>query len=166
MKTWLTLLLLATLLGPLDAQEGPITVKNFKSYPSYPLFGLDSLKMNSVSAREKGKPVVIVYFSPTCHHCQAFTEEITSHLKEFKGVRFLMVSAYPLQEIRTFASAYGLVKLPQFMLGWDPQFNMGAFFGLKELPGVFVYGKDGQLAAAFEGTVPMDKLQAAVKGDL
>ncbi|HMP93796.1 MAG TPA: redoxin domain-containing protein [Phnomibacter sp.] len=158
-------LLLALFLRPASAQQQPeaFNVKTYNGYPAFPLFTLDSVKTSSTALRQAKKATVIVYFSPTCSHCQHFTEALSGRLKELKNIHILMVSGYDLAEIRQFNSTYGVSRLPNFSLAYDPGFNMGRFFVMKELPGVFVYNKEGQLVKLFEGAPPVDKLMAVTK---
>src|SRR4051794_12946729 len=76
-----------------------LTYKTYTSFPAFPLLTLDSTRFNTSSLRGKNEQIVVIYFSPTCSHCQHQAEEITSHMKDFKDVKFLMVSSYALSEI-------------------------------------------------------------------
>lgn len=105
-----------------------------------------------------GKTLVLVYFSPTCSHCLDFTENLTAKLKQFKNVQFLFVSAYSVEEIKTFAITRGLTKMPNFKVGQDPEFKLGTFYELKEIPSIFVYGKNGKLKKTFDSKVKIEDL--------
>ncbi len=142
-----------------------ITYKNYKEVPAYNLLDLNEKKFSSGSVQQKGKSLVVVYFSPLCSHCLEFTENLTSNLKKFKQVQFLFVSAYPLDDIKTFAITRGLNKMPQFKIGQDPDFNMGRFYELKEIPSIFVYSKSGKFKKAFNAKLKMeDLIEAANAG--
>ncbi|MCU0394629.1 MAG: redoxin family protein [Chitinophagaceae bacterium] len=156
-------LLLAGLAGTAqpDKEVATLTYRNFKEVPAFPLLDLEGKKFSSGSVRPKGKTLVVVYFSPTCSHCIEFTEQLTSKLKSFKNSQFLYVSAYPLEEIKTFAITRGFHKMPNFRVGQDAAFNMGRFYELKEIPGVFVYNKEGQLVKSFDSKLKMEDLIAA-----
>lgn len=141
----------------------PITFRNYTAFPAYPLLALDSSKINSVSVARKKAPVVIMYFSPTCGHCQHQAEEITSHMKTFKDVQFLMVSSYSIPELRQFVKDYGIARFGNIAVASDPTFSMGQFFDLKSLPGIFVYNRQGQYQAHFDTNVAADLLAKAIK---
>jgi thiol-disulfide isomerase/thioredoxin len=146
------------------AQDGKgaatITYKNYKEVPAFNLLDLNGNKFSSGSVQQKGKSLVVVYFSPLCGHCLEFTENLTSNLKKFKQVQFLFVSAYPLDDIKTFAITRGLHKMPQFRVGQDPDFNMGRFYELKEIPAIFVYSKNGKFKKSFDSKVKIENLIA------
>ena len=137
-----------------------ITYKNYKEVPAFNLLDLNEKKFSSGSVQQKGKSLVVVYFSPMCGHCLEFTENLTSQLKKFKQVQFLFVSAYPMNDIKTFAITRGLNKMPQFKIGQDPDFNMGRFYELKEIPAIFVYSKNGRFKKSFDSKVKIEDLIA------
>lgn len=156
-------LLVAALASPAQSEQGAatLTYRNFNEVPAFPLLDLEGKKFSSGSVRPKGKTLVVVYFSPTCSHCIEFTEQLTSQLKSFRNTQFLYVSAYPLEEIKTFAITRGFHKMSNFRVGQDPEFNMGRFYELKEIPGVFVYSKEGKLTRSFDSKLKMEDLVAA-----
>jgi peroxiredoxin len=165
MKNWLIIFALLPALQTFSqdsTRQEPFTYKSYASIPAFPLLALDSSKFSSISVVNKKESLIIMYFSPTCSHCQHQAEEMTSHMKELKNVKILMVSAYPLEEMRQFNNDYGLTHFSNIKLGNDPEFSMGRFFDLKSLPGIFIYGKDGKLKKWFETNVKIEDLVAAL----
>jgi peroxiredoxin len=167
MKKWAFLLsiILLTILQVSAQDSSNIKAINYKTlagFPAFPLMKTDSSKFNSVSVYQKGEPAVIIYFSPTCGHCQHQAEEITGRIKDFKNVQILMVSSYSMEEIQQFVSSYGLDHFQNITVAQDPGFNMGTFFELKSLPGIFVYDKKGKLKTHFETNVLANELLNAI----
>lgn len=146
-----------------SAHPAPITYKNYTSFPAFNLLALDSTRFSTLSVSNRKEPVVFIYFSPTCSHCQHQAEEITSHMNDFQHVQFLMVSAYSMQEIKQYADSYGLSHFKNITIGQDAAFAIGRFFDIKSLPGIFVYDKKGKYQTHFETNVVADSLKAAVK---
>jgi peroxiredoxin len=140
-----------------------VTYKTLRSFPSFQLFALDSSKFYSTAVLEKNEPTVLIYFSPTCSHCQHQAEEITSHIKEFKGVKFLMVSSYSLQEIRQFSETYAIDKFPNIKLAHDANASLVKFYEIKSLPGIFVYDKKAKFKTLFPTNVKAGELLSALK---
>lgn len=141
--------------------NGTITYKNYTSLPAYSLLDMSSKPFLTTSVPQKGKSLVVVYFSPSCSHCQEFTSALTAQLKDFKNVQFLFVSAYPIPDITKFANERGLQKMANFKMANDPDFKLGTFFELKEIPSVFVYGSNGKLKRNFDSKVKIDELKQA-----
>jgi thioredoxin-related protein len=159
----LAIVAVASLGLPATAQNSSLTVRTSTALPSVSLLGLDGQHFLSTSVQPKGKVLVVVYFSPTCSHCIHFTEELTGRLKDFQKVQFLYVSAYPITDIKNFAAVRGMLKMKNFRLANDPEFKLGSFYDLKEIPGIFVYGPNGKLRRAFDSKVKMDELVAATR---
>jgi thiol-disulfide isomerase/thioredoxin len=138
---------------------------NFKSLPEFPAFKLTSSQgktFTSTMAAKVQKPTVVVYFSPTCSHCQTQTTDITSNMGLFKGVQFLFVTAYPVNDTKPFLNDYAIERFDNIIFGYDSTFAMGRFFELKSLPGIFIYGKDKQLKSYFETNIKAEKLYSAI----
>lgn len=150
-------------IGQDTSKTASFTYKSYTSFPAFPLFTLDSSRISSVSVRTKNEPIVVICFSPTCSHCQHQAEEITSHMKDFKEVKFLMVSSYPMQEVREFAEAYALNRFPNILVASDPNFSMGQFYELRSLPGIYLYDKKGKYKKHFETNVIAEDLLKAIQ---
>lgn len=132
--------------------------------PAYALQKITGGSFLANSVQKKGSPLVVVYFSPTCSHCIAFTQTLTANLKKFSPtVQFLYVSAYPAADIKSFAATQGLLKIPRFTLGHDSSFQLGQFYQLKELPAVFVYNNEGTLIDYFDAKVKVDDIIEATR---
>ncbi|HWB25290.1 MAG TPA: hypothetical protein VG738_07410 [Chitinophagaceae bacterium] len=103
----------------------------------------------------KNKPVVIIYFSPECGHCQLTAQELYSHIDELKDGFFIWVTYYSVPEIQTFEEKYKLGKLKNFRFGRDPRYAIPSFYKVKFTPFMAVYNTNGQLVETFEqGTTP------------
>ncbi len=111
----------------------------------------------------KKHPTIVIYFSPTCGHCQHQAEEITSHIKQLEDVQILMVTSHPLYEIRQFIDTYAINHFANITVARDPDFNMGRFYELKSMPGIFIYNKKGKLKKAFDTNVKIEDLVAALE---
>ena len=133
--------------------------KQTPTIPHIPLLQLDSVQFIAKSVVRKKHQTVVIFFSPTCSHCQHQAEDITGNMKDFKDVDFLFVSAYSIPEIKTYVDTYGLYRFPNITVGQDPAFKLGEFYSMKSLPGIFVYDKQGKLTASFETNIKPEKLK-------
>jgi thioredoxin-related protein len=103
----------------------------------------------------KNKPVVIIYFSPECGHCQLAAQEIYTNSEKLKEAFFIWVTYYSVPEIKTFQENYKLAQLSNFRLGRDPKYAIPTFYKVRFTPFMAVYDKNGHLVQAFEqGTDP------------
>ena len=125
-----------------------------KNIPTVNLILGDSTLLTNASI-PKGKPVVIIYFSPECGHCQLSAQEINNDIDKVKDAFFIWVSYYPVPEIKEFADKYKLAKYDNFKFGRDPKYAIPAFYRVKFTPFMAVYNKEGKLMQTFDqGTTP------------
>jgi cytochrome oxidase Cu insertion factor (SCO1/SenC/PrrC family) len=135
---------------------------NYKSLPDFPSFNLISSEgktFRSTEVQKKNKPTVVVYFSPTCHHCQTQTSDITSNIKQFKEVQFLFVTPYPESETKFFLSEFAIERFSNIRFGYDPNYVMARFFEIQSWPGIFIYNIEGKLAKAFDTNIKPETLK-------
>ncbi len=88
------------------------TVPPYKKNPSLPPFKLlqaDSTWFTNMELAKK-KPVVIIYFSPECGHCQLAAQEMTNSIDKLKDATFLWVSYYSVPDIAKFVENYHLAQ--------------------------------------------------------
>lgn len=136
------------------------TIPPFQKDSMLPVFSImqtDSSWFNNLNL-PKDKPVVILYFSPECGHCQLTAHEYMKDAKRFKDVFFVWVSYQPMEEIKTFADNYKMLKAKNIAIGRDPKYYVPAFFKVKYTPFIAVYNKDGKLIQAFDGGTDTDTL--------
>jgi cytochrome oxidase Cu insertion factor (SCO1/SenC/PrrC family) len=138
---------------------------NFKTYPTLPAYKLVSSSgetFTSSSILQKKSPLVVIYFSPTCSHCQQQAEDITSNMNQFKDAQFLFVTSYPQSDTKPFLNQYAIEKFKNITFGYDSTFSMGKFYLLESLPGIFIYNKNGELKTFFSTNVKPANLYAAI----
>jgi len=154
MKKIFTFLALCFVLGA-NAQAD--TVPAFKKNPHIPAFEIlqtDSTWFANTDI-PKNKPVVIVYFSPECGHCQLTAQEFAKSMDELKDVFLIWVSRYSPEQIKKFAEEYQLNRFENVRLGRDTKYFIPVFYDIKFTPFMAVYDKKGKLVKTYpEGTHP------------
>ena len=111
----------------------------------------------------KGKPVVIIYFSPECGHCQLTAQEIQNDFDKVKDAFFVWVSYYPVPEIKDFAIKYKLAEYSNFKFGRDPKYAIPSFYKVKFTPFMAIYNKSGKLVQTFEQGTDPETLSKIIK---
>ena len=137
--------------------------KKFPFIPSFQLMRADSSLFYMKDAIPKKTVAVVIIFSPACSHCQHQAQEITSHMQALSNVHFLFATGYPLSEMKQFISDQGLDRFSNIVVGQDKGQNLGSFYSIRGLPGIFVYNKKGDLVAEFNTNVTAEALVEAVK---
>jgi len=93
---------------------------------------------------------IIIYFSPDCGHCQQQAKDIVQKMDSLKKVFFVFVAYKPLEDIKGFASYYGLDRFNNVRIGRDPKYYIPSFYRVKYSPFLAVYNKKGLLESVFD----------------
>ncbi len=95
---------------------------------------------------KKDIPTILVYFSPTCDHCKAFTEELMKHTKELAHKQVVMISYEPLNEIKKFDELYKVSAQPAVKIGTEGYtFIVQKYYGIQRFPFIALYNKQMKL---------------------
>lgn len=112
----------------------------------------------SNSTLPKNKPVVFIYFSPECSHCELETEEIKKHMDSLKNATFVFVSYHPIEKIKAFYDKYDLGKYSNVLMGRDLKYFIPSFFRVEFTPFVAVYTPQGNFLKAYKQGANMTEL--------
>ncbi|MBD1393597.1 TlpA family protein disulfide reductase [Mucilaginibacter glaciei] len=144
------------------AQTIPTTI------PTYKILTADST-YKTYADLKKDKPVMIVYFSPDCSHCQHLMNELKPKMNDLKKMQVVLIAftrtEYPyLNLLRDFRKTYNLAKYPNVTMGTEyPTYKVQQFYQVKTTPFIAIYDHDGKLLKAYEKVPTMDELMASVK---
>jgi thioredoxin-related protein len=136
------------------------TTPPYKRFPTLPplqiLLG-DSTTIYTKTNLPK-KQVLIMVFSPDCNHCQQTAEELLKYKEALKNIHIVMTTMYSISEINAFSKKYKLNTLPNLVIGKDIYFLLPPFYGIKSLPYMAFYKKNGNLIMGFEGAMSIPKV--------
>ncbi len=152
-----------TLANGQQAKDSALPV--YISNPAIPPFTI--LTTDSASFTQKdlpqGQPVVIIYFSPDCSHCQYEAKQIVQHMEALNHVFFVWVSYHPMDEIKQFDTLYGLNKFPNVKMGRDLKYFIPSYYKVAFTPFIAVYNAQGHFTHEFREGAKAEELIAAVK---
>ena len=103
----------------LHAQSQTGTGKSF-TFPSFNIIALDSSKSISLKNISQKKPVVFLFFSTTCDHCQREVTGLVKKKDKFQKVQLVMISMENLAAIKAFYRDYSLAGISNLVIGKDP----------------------------------------------
>jgi len=152
MKVLAKVLMLLLIGTSLHAQDKP-AYQRFPTVPPFELLATDSVTTLTKAQLKKNQPVIVMYFSPDCDHCQHQTEDILGLMDKIKGLQLVMASYQPMELIRDFKAKYKLENYPNIMIGRDTKYFIPSFFGVTSLPYLAFYDKKGNLLRVHEGNV-------------
>ena len=132
-------------LAPFD-----ITLINNKKFRAYEL--------------KKNEPVMLVYFSPDCDHCKDLTKEILKNAKTFGSKQLVMVTYFPISEVKKFANDLSIQNYPSIKVGTEGMtLVVQKHYNIRKFPFVALYNKSGKLAKMFREQVPPKDIVKAMQ---
>ncbi len=97
-----------------------------------------------------GKPIVLIYFSPDCDHCEKLMNDIVKQKAGLSKASVAMVTYLPVQSVVDFKKKYQLDKMPNFYVGTEGNsLFLRKYYRLAEMPFVAVYTKNGDLVKTY-----------------
>jgi thiol-disulfide isomerase/thioredoxin len=152
MKKLLFLFIISLKLYSVHAQEAdtiPPYQKDSLHIPAFTVLKVDSTYTNDKSI-PKDKPVVIIYFSPECGHCQITADEFSKKMKEMKDIYFVWVSYYPLPEVKEFAKKFNLQQFTNIIIARDENYAIPSYYRVKFTPFMALYNKEHHLVKTWD----------------
>lgn len=149
-KIWAVFIVLSAYISA--GAQGVDTVPPYKKDPNIPSFLVMKTDSSwfSIDSLPKYDYTAIVYFSPTCGHCQLMAKDIASKLDSLKQVFFLFVSYNPLTEIKGFSDYYELSNRSNVRVGRDPKYHIPSFYRVQYTPFTAVYDKNRKLIQVWD----------------
>lgn len=139
------------------------TLNNIQHLPVFKIYTAPDSTAFTNEQLKKNKPVVLMFFSPDCDHCQKETKELLAYKEELKGLQIVMASPAAFVEIKRFYEDYNIASMNNIIMGKDQNYALGLKYQLRTYPSVFVYDATGTLAKAFIGNVSVPTILEAVK---
>lgn len=167
MKTTFCIILFLFGINNIQAQK----TDSSTGLPHYRLLTKDSTYITQNNLK-KGKPTMIIYFSPDCTHCQKltyefqdeFAKEAKAHLNTLKHVQIVMATWTQLKAIQVFYKDFGLEKYPNITVGTEGNtMTLLHFYNVSTTPYIAIYSKTGQLVKAFDKVPKLEDILAVLK---
>lgn len=112
----------------------------------------------------KGKPILIVYFSPECDHCDKMLKEFFKQAANFQKTSVAFITYLPAEKVLKFEKDYNLAKHPNMYSGTEGSaFFVRNYYKIREMPLVALYTKNGDFVTSYEKDVDLKVLAAKLK---
>jgi thiol-disulfide isomerase/thioredoxin len=148
----------------LSFAQTPATIQDYKTLP-LPEFTITKAPDSTQFSRgdlAKNKETIIIIFSPDCEHCQRETDSLIANIDLFYKVQIVMASPLDFSDIAKFYKSYRIADYPEITMGRDGSYTLGTYYKVHNFPSIYVYDKNGQYKASFEGSYPVQKVAAAL----
>jgi len=123
-----------------------------------PAFRLNSLSGDTFSLPQlsSGIATVLIYFNSTCEICQMELKSIGERISEFDDAQIFLVSSQEKTELEEFYNSHALKNSPNVYWLMDEEMEVAAHYGVRSVPALFSYNKEGKLQGKFQGPVKVD----------
>lgn len=104
-----------------------------------------------------GKPIIIIYFSPECDHCEVLMKELIRQKVNLKSASIAMITHLPVNAVSKFVQQYSLNKYPNIYIGTESTtYFVRDYYKLTQMPFMALYTKSGDLVKMYrkEGELP------------
>ncbi|MDR6545839.1 thiol-disulfide isomerase/thioredoxin [Chryseobacterium rhizosphaerae] len=145
----------------LNFQKKKEKIEALKNAPAFNLTTIAGTPLSSNDLDNTGIKI-FVYFSPSCHFCQAEAEELSKNYQNYQNIQWIWVASESLDEIKKFAQQYQLDKKDNIFWSHD---EMAVFYqklGMSSVPYFLVYDKNNHLIKRNLGTIKLEKLISTI----
>ena len=141
---------------------GSLTITNAKAQAGkLPPFRMmqTSGKVFKAEDLPMGKPIIIIYFSPECDHCEKLMKELVKRTEELKKASIAMVTYLPVEKVLEFEKTYLLKKYSNIYTGTEgSSFFLKNYYNLTEMPFAALYSKNGDLLKWYSKEIDLKDL--------
>lgn len=143
-----------------EPPEDSLPYKKYPTLPAFKILEMDSTTIFNTYNIPKGKPTVLMLFSPDCDHCQHLTEKLTKGMDSLKDIQFYMVTPVSsMTELREFYNKNHLADYKNIaVVGRDYQFFFFSFYGARFVPYLAIYDKHKKLIKAMDSNLSVKEL--------
>ena len=160
------LLLFFSLIIMVGCTQAQIVKQDITKIPPFKILRPDSTYFTPANLK-KDKPVMIIYFSPDCSHCQHLVYEMKPEMKQLGDIQIVMVTFTDftmLKMIKNFTRDFDLAKYPNITVGTEGHtYVVQQYYQVRTTPYIAVYDHKGKLVKAYDKVPSMNELIATVK---
>lgn len=148
------------------AQKDSLPYQRFPDVPPFQLLATDSVTIITKNDLKAGQPVLVMFFSPDCDHCQKQMEFILSSIDSLKNVEIVLATYQPFDAMKEFAKKYRLTDYPNIHTGRDIKYILPPFYNIHKLPFLALYNAKGKLITTFQTGATGETLAKKFKSGL
>ena len=132
--------------------------KTLTTIPHFSFYNAMGNTFDEEDAFEPGAPFIMVYFSPTCEHCQQQAEWLSQRAGELAHIQFLYVTANAVKEVPAFDNQYFDGSGLNVKYGIDKDYMVDTYFGYTPVPTMYIFDAGGKFLKKFNKEVRVDDI--------
>ena len=135
--------------------------ENIASIPSFNLLLLDSTTVFNTNQIALGRPILFLYFSPDCEHCQVQTKSLLKNIRLLNNMQIYFFSPMPLSELKTFCNIYHLSNYKNIVVAKDLDYAFYRYYNARSFPCIAIYDKQKKLVKLYREEVNANQIATA-----
>lgn len=125
---------------------------------------LSNGKSFHASSLPQGKPIIVIYFSPECDHCQVLMKEWFKRSGDFRKASVAMITFLPLSNVALFEKEFKTKQHGNIFTGTEGTgFFVRNYYKVLDMPFVALHDKNGNLVSTYSKDIPLNTLAAKLK---
>lgn len=97
-----------------------------------------------------GKPIVIIYFSPDCDHCDELMKELLKRKADLNKASIAMITYLPVEPVSKFVQQYHLNNQSNIYVGTEGStYFLKNYFKIISMPFMALYTRNGDLVKMY-----------------
>lgn len=141
----------------LNFQKKKEKTEALKNVPTFSLTTIGGTLFTSTNL-DNNKIKILVYFSPSCHFCQAEAEELSKNYQNYQHIQWIWIASEPLNEIKEFVQQYFLSNRNNVIWCHDEMATLYRKLAMNSVPYFLVYDKNNHLLKRNSGAIRLEKL--------
>jgi len=119
---------------------------------------------DTLSIKVDAKPIMIMYFSPDCSHCEYDLIEINKRVNEFVDVDvYLFTADKKFMNNKLYEKYYNMIKTRNIKFGIVNKDEYKAKFGITITPVFYFFNKHGMLIDKMTGEIKFSRLRESIQ---
>lgn len=111
-----------------------------------------------------GKPVLIIYFSPDCDHCENMLKKFFKQPASFQKASVAFITYLEVNKVSKFVKDYNIASYSNMFTGTEGStFFVRNYYKIMDMPFVALYTKNGDLVTSYEREVSLKALAEKLK---
>ena len=151
MKTLFFLSIIFCSITVIAQESNQPTYLRFPTIPPFELLSVDSTTTITKADLKKNQPLMLMFFSPDCDHCQHQMQDMLKEMESFKKIQIIMATYQPFNMMKDFYHKYGLSNYSNIRVGRDTKYFLPPYYQMMNLPYLALYDKKGNLITTFAG---------------
>lgn len=111
-----------------------------------------------------GKPIIIIYFSPDCDHCEKMLKEFFGKARLFSTSSVAMITYLAQDRVVKFEKDYPVKNHANIYAGTEgTTFFVRNYYKITDMPFAALYTKEGNFVQSYSQEIPLNDLATRLK---